>query len=206
MSESFRIQEGVLYHRGKLGDARVIIDIKERELLVKALHDDPAGGGGHFGMNATIRKLAERFYWRGIAEDARIYIRGCPVCQKANPTNRPPAATLHPVPVGELFHRWGIDLVGPLNETARGNKYLCVATEYLSRWPEAMAMPDKSGESVHRFLTSLVYRFGAPNFILHDQGREFNNALDVIFHVILCVCCFFLNLMIVELMLYVKIH
>ena len=67
------------------------------------------------------------------------------------------------VAVGSIFHRWGIGLVGPLNETAKGNKYIDVATECLSRWPEAKAIPDKSAESIHAFLLGLVYRFGACN-------------------------------------------
>jgi len=66
-------------------------------------------------------------------------------------------------------------MVGPLKETVRGNKYLVVATEYLSRWPEAQAVPDKSAEGIHAFLMGIVYRFGACHVIIHDQGREFNN-------------------------------
>jgi len=65
--------------------------------------------------------------------------------------------------------------VGPLNETNKGNKYIIEATEYLTRWPEAMAIPDKSADGVHRFVLGLMYRFGACNVILHDQGRKFNN-------------------------------
>lgn len=56
-------------------------------------------------------------------------------------------------------------------------KYIAVATEYITRWPEVQAIPDKSAKSVHSFLMSLVYRYGACNVLLHDQGREFNNDL-----------------------------
>jgi hypothetical protein len=52
-----------------------------------------------------------------------------------------------------------------------------VATEYLSKWPEALPIPDKSAATVHRFVMSLVYRFGSAHIILHDQGKEFNNHL-----------------------------
>jgi hypothetical protein len=104
-------------------------------------------------------------------------VRGCAVCQRCNPSNKAPPATLHPVPVKEIFHRWGVDLVGPLKETPRGNKYMAVATEYLTKWPEAVAIPEKSGVEVHRFLMSLTYRFGPSSVILHDQGREFNNHM-----------------------------
>jgi hypothetical protein len=102
----------------------------------------------------------------------RSYVRGCEACQKANPANKPAATTLHPVPVKGLFHRWGIDMVGPLTETKEGNKYLLVATEYLTKWPE-----DKSADTIHRFLMKLVCRFGGCHVLLHDQGREFNNSL-----------------------------
>ena len=67
--------------------------------------------------------------------------------------------------------------MGPLKETRNGMKYIIVASEYLTRWPEVQAIPDKSAESIHKFLMELVYRFGACNVLLHDQGREFCNDL-----------------------------
>ena len=76
-----------------------------------------------------------------------------------------------------IFHRWGIDLVGPLKETKSGCKYIAVATEYLTKWPEICALMDKSAAAVHKFLMSLVYRYGACHVLLHDQGREFCNSL-----------------------------
>jgi hypothetical protein len=68
-------------------------------------------------------------------------------------------------------------LVGPLTETKNSNKYIIVATEYLSRWAEADAIPDKSASTIHKFLMALVFRFGSSNILLHDQGREFCNTL-----------------------------
>lgn len=178
MSCSFKTDDkGILMHVGKKGVMqRVIFDIEERQRIVKSLHADPVGGS-HFGQNATIKKVCDRFYWKSVSDEVRQYVKTCERCQKANPSNKPPPSTLHPVPVGKLFHRWGIDLVGPLNETPRGNKYICVATEYLTRWPEAQALHDKSAEGIHAFVMGLVYRFGCCNVLLHDQGREFNNNL-----------------------------
>ena len=66
---------------------------------------------------------------------------------------------------------------GPLKETVNGNKYMIVATEYVTRWAEAIPVPDKSADGIHRFVMGLVYRFGACDVLLHDQGREFNNNL-----------------------------
>jgi hypothetical protein len=56
-------------------------------------------------------------------------------------------------------------------------RYICVATEYLTRWPEVKAISEKTASEVHTFLMDLVYRFGACQVLLHDQGKEFNNNL-----------------------------
>ena len=52
----------------------------------------------------------------------------------------------------------GIDLVGPLPRTARGNKYIVTLVDYFSKWPEAEAMPDKSAKSVAVFLYKMICR------------------------------------------------
>ena len=134
-AQSFAVEGGILMHRSGDKLCRVVVDVTERDRIVASLHADPIGGN-HYGQTATIRKVTYRFWWRHVTSDTTEYVRSCVVCQKANPVNKPPPATLHPVPVGGLFHRWGIDLIGPLTETTTGNKYVAVATEYLTRWPE----------------------------------------------------------------------
>ena len=107
----------------------------------------------------VICPFTSRYWWKSMSKDIRDFVRSCPECQRANAVNKPPPATLHPVPVHDIFHRWGVDLIRPLKETKNGNRYIIVATEYLSRWAEVDALRDKSAESVHAFLLRLVYRF-----------------------------------------------
>ena len=95
--------------------------------------------------------------------------------------NRPDVGQLHPLPAsGELFNRWGIDLIGPLKRTREGYQYIIVATEYLAGWVAAAPLVDKSAASAAEFIMeNIIYRFLAPKHILHDQGREFCNVLNV---------------------------
>ncbi|XP_041357508.1 uncharacterized protein LOC121374476 [Gigantopelta aegis] len=69
--------------------------------------------------------------------DIKTFCQQCQRCQRSNASNKPQVATLHPVPVKGLFHRWGIDLVGPLKETSDGKLYVIVATEYLDKMGRA---------------------------------------------------------------------
>ena len=42
----------------------------------------------------------------------------------------------------------GIDLVGPLVESKKGNKFIFTATGYYTKWVEAFLIKDKSATSI----------------------------------------------------------
>ncbi|GJU26209.1 reverse transcriptase domain-containing protein [Tanacetum coccineum] len=75
------------------------------------------------------------------------------------------------------WHRvglWGIDFMGPF-PSSKGNKYILVAVDYLSKWVEAKALPTNDARVVCKFLKSLFARFGAPRAIISDRGTHFCN-------------------------------
>src|SRR5881398_2501392 len=49
---------------------------------------------------------------------------------------------LHSIKVKEPFELIGIDCVGPLPITSKGNRHIIVLTDYFTKWPEAKAVPD----------------------------------------------------------------
>ncbi|GKE23347.1 reverse transcriptase domain-containing protein [Tanacetum coccineum] len=74
----------------------------------------------------------------------------------------------------EIFDVWGIDFMGPF-PSSRGNKYILVVVDYLSRWVEAKALPTNDARVVVNFLKSLFARFGTPRAIISDRGTHFCN-------------------------------
>ncbi|GKC16515.1 reverse transcriptase domain-containing protein [Tanacetum coccineum] len=58
---------------------------------------------------------------------------------------------------------------------SRGNKYILVAVDYLSKWVEAKALPTNDARVICKFLKSLFSRFGAPRAIISDRGTHFCN-------------------------------
>ncbi|GJT74536.1 reverse transcriptase domain-containing protein [Tanacetum coccineum] len=66
------------------------------------------------------------------------------------------------------------DFMGPF-PSSRGNKYILVAVDYLSKWVEAKALPTNDARVVCKFLKSLFARFGAPRAIISDRGTHFCN-------------------------------
>jgi len=107
-AQYFVVQEGVLYHKNHNNAlCRVIVNDDEKQRILTSVHAD-AIGGAHYGQNATIKKIIDRFWWKNVANDTRDYVRACTMCQKCNQDNKPPPSTLHSVSVREIFHRWGI--------------------------------------------------------------------------------------------------
>ncbi|GJV28801.1 reverse transcriptase domain-containing protein [Tanacetum coccineum] len=74
----------------------------------------------------------------------------------------------------KIFDVWGIDFMGPF-PSSRGNKYILVAVDYLSKWVEAKALPTNDARVVVKFLKSLFARFGTPRAIISDRGTHFCN-------------------------------
>ncbi|GJV86454.1 reverse transcriptase domain-containing protein [Tanacetum coccineum] len=64
--------------------------------------------------------------------------------------------------------------MGPF-PSSRGNKYILVAVDYLSKWVKAKALPTNDARVVCKFLKSIFARFGAPRAIISDRGTHFCN-------------------------------
>nr|GFA11184.1 DNA-directed DNA polymerase [Tanacetum cinerariifolium] len=82
--------------------------------------------------------------------------------------------TQNSIQICEIFDVWGIDFMGPL-PSSKGNKYILVAVDYLSKWVEANALPTNDARVVVKFLKSLFSRFGTPKAIISDRGTHFCN-------------------------------
>eukprot|EP00731_Ephydatia_muelleri_P028242 Em0019g1115a len=66
-------------------------------------------------------------------------------------------AMLHPVPVrAQVWHKVGIDLIGPLPLIAKGNKYIVTLLDYFNKWPEASPLPNKTAIGVANFMKNVA--------------------------------------------------
>ena len=109
-------------------------------------------------------------------QDIETYIKTCDQCQKrGKPQGK---HELHPIQVKEPFYQIGIDLVGPLPITRNKNRYIAVAIDYFTKWPEARAIKEASAKEVSTFIfEEIICRHGCPQRILTDRGSHFNNQL-----------------------------
>src|SRR5687767_6266226 len=73
--EKYCIKNGQLFRKGKR-----VIPRYELEAVMYLVHDNPLSG--HLGIEKCYEKIKERFYWKGMMEDVKRYIRICDQCQR----------------------------------------------------------------------------------------------------------------------------
>ena len=82
------------------------------------------------------------------------------------------------MPVGAPMDRLGTDILGPLPETPRGNRYVLVVTDYFTKWCEIFAVPDQTAVTcAENILNEVVARFRMPLSLHSDQGRNYEAHL-----------------------------
>ena len=72
------------------------------------------------------------------------------------------------------FDQIGIDFVGSLKSSSKGNKYIIVATDCLTKWPEAKPVTNATAKEVAIFLyEEIICRYGVSSSLISDYGKAF---------------------------------
>ena len=169
--------DGVLYRHFKTPDGNktslqmVVPQDLRREVLVD-LHEGTMGG--HLGVEKTLSKLKERFYWPGYHTDVQNWCRNCPVCTSRKNLAPKARAPLTSIKTGYPLQMVAMDILGPFPESPTGNKYILVVADYFTRWSEAYPIPNQEATTVARKLTDeFFFRYSIPEQLHSDQGRNF---------------------------------
>nr|GEU42465.1 reverse transcriptase domain-containing protein [Tanacetum cinerariifolium] len=115
--------------------------------------------------NQIIRRLVH-------GQEANDILRAC----HEGPTRGPSRDEMpqNVIQVCEIFDVWGIDFMGPF-PSSRGNRYILVAVDYLSKWVEVKVLPTNDAHVVVKILKSLFSLFKTPRAIISDRGTHFCN-------------------------------
>ncbi|GJV32889.1 reverse transcriptase domain-containing protein [Tanacetum coccineum] len=109
-----------------------------------------------------------------IYRDAHDLVTWCDACQRQGKISQHDEMPQNAIQVCEIFDIWGIDFMGSF-PSSRGNKYILVPVDYLSKWVEVKALPTNDARVVCKFLKPLFARFRTPRAIISDRGTHFCN-------------------------------
>jgi hypothetical protein len=142
--------------------------------VLKLFHDDPIAGG-HRGITGTLKKVAARFYWPGMAKDVQEYVRSCRCRHRKRSSSR--RSTPQVIEKGEVWNTLAVDLMDMKTVTKDGNRYVLIVTELLTKWVRSFALATKEAMPIAKIMYHLFLEHGAPSELLSDQGPEFLNEV-----------------------------
>ena len=131
---------------------------------------------GHQGCARTLNALKRKCWWKGMQKHITYHISNCITCSKNLPN-----VSCHPQLHLEVpkvpFTCIAIDTIGKLPTTSSGNRYALTCIDFLTSYIIAVAMPDKTSNSVvEAYLSGILSRARASMVCLSDNGSELKNS------------------------------
>jgi hypothetical protein len=169
LAKRYTVVEGDLYHCGANDILMRCITREEGRELLAEIH------GGECGSHSASRTLVGKafrhgFYWPTALQDAAELVKSCEACQFHAKQIHTLARTLQMVPPSWPFAVSGVDILGPLPRAIGGYRFLFVAIDKFTKWPEATPVANITQGAAVGFLKSIVYRFEVPSCIITDNG------------------------------------
>lgn len=167
----FMLQGQLLYrnHQGKL---LFVMPRSMRKSVVVASHDL----NGHLSVDKTVSNILQDYWFVGLRRYVKQHIYMCMEClMSKKPRGRRPGL-LHPIPVAHRpFEVVNMDHVGPFVRTARGERYILVMVDNLTKYVCLYAARDTSTEDVLIHMSDFVQRYGLPRRLITDRGTCFTS-------------------------------
>lgn len=173
--KDYSVENGMLYKE-------VIVEGTRRKLwavpnsmrkgIVVRYHDL----AGHFSVDRTVTKIREQYYFPRMWRYVRIHIKCCPECVLAKvPRGRQPGE-LNPIEPGTRpFETINLDHVGPFVKSTKGNRYILVLIDNLTKYVKLFPVRSCGTEGVTDSLRQFILMHGSPNRVIGDRGTAFTS-------------------------------
>lgn len=167
LREELSMVEGIVFREDK-----VVVPDSLTSDLVSFAHE------AHPGIVKTKQRLRDKFWWPRMDRQVECAVRSCHVCQSADKSAKPVVAPLRPVTLPEKpWQKLAMDIVGPLNLTTAGPKFVVTLVDYHSKWPEVCFANTVTSQAVIDFLRGVFSREGYPEELVTDNGPQFKSKL-----------------------------
>nr|AAS79740.1 putative polyprotein [Oryza sativa Japonica Group] len=175
-SKLYVMHEAELYKKSPSGILQRCVSLEEGRQLLKDIHSGICGN--HAAARTIVGKAYRQgFFWPTAVSDADKIVRTCEGCQFFARQIHLPAQELQTIPLSWPFAVWGLDMVGPFKKAVGGYTHLFVAIDKFSKWIEAKPVVTITADNARDFFINIVHRFGVPNRIITDNGRQFTGGV-----------------------------
>lgn len=147
----------------------------DRRVILNDFHLLPSSG--HAGMRRMSNNIRKYYYWEGLENDVKNFVKRCEKCQRQKhslPVREPMVIT---TTANTAFEKIYLDVVGPLDTDNYKYSYILTIQCELSKYTEAYPLVTKQAQEVARvFVNNFILRYGVPGSIATDRGKEFMSS------------------------------
>ncbi|XP_025611902.1 uncharacterized protein [Arachis hypogaea] len=171
----FTLLNGTLYRRGYTRPLLKCLNNTEADIALAEAHEGICST--HTGARSLTSKILRAgFFWPTLKQDSQEKIRSCSNCQRHAPLIHIPAEELHQSDISWPFNQWGLDILGPFPTAPGQVRFLIVGIDYFSKWVEAQPLAKITSKQMISFVwKNIICRFGIPQHITTDNGRQFSD-------------------------------
>ena len=173
------VRHGVLFYRWveESGErSLLVVPHQLKQEVMRLSHDLKLSG--HPGMQRTLHRLRQRHIWHKMNKDCKLYVLSCKECNRQKKASVKPRGELGMFHAGAPVERLHIDILGPFPQSVTGNRYILMLVCQFTKWLEAYPLPEQTAEQTARVVVDhFTSRFGVPEQIHTDQGRNFTSKL-----------------------------
>jgi hypothetical protein len=153
-----------------------ITDEGEKLEILRARHDSPSAG--HPGQTKTYDLVSRNFWWPGIRNYIKKYVKSCDICQRNKASRHKPYGLLEPLPIPDTpWSSVGMDFIVKLPQS---QGYDSILVFICRRTKQAHFVPCKEAidavETANLFLTTVYRLHGLPDNVVSDRGPQFRSA------------------------------
>ena len=178
MWELLHLVDGILYAKSELGGDwpdRWCVPANSIADILDIAHIEDAR---HMATESTINRIRKVAWWPSMHQDTEDFVLACPGCR---PKHQAPKGHLLAMHKPRLQSRVNqclyLDLVGPLNTSTSGMKYIFSCLDGFTRYVSAIPIRDKKAQTVISCLKAVINTWGIPEEVFCDHGKELDNQL-----------------------------
>ena len=149
--------------------------VKVREILEEH-HDHMLAG--HLGIAKTLARVKRQYKWPQMKQHVALHVNSCLMCARRKSFGATKAPLQPLPPVVAVWERIAMDVVGPIQQSNKGYRYILVISDYASRFVFTIPMKNQTAPTIASCLVNkLITKYGAPQAVLTDRGTNFLSVL-----------------------------
>ena len=160
-----------------------IVPESKRKQIMEKMHSSPFSG--HLMFEKTIDKIRDKYFWPKQQVQVRNFIAACELCQKTTNPKITTRSPIMPIITSRPLELVTMDFMGPLSTSKSGMKHILVIVDHFTKFVTIYATADQKAATLAPKIADFITRFGVPETILTDKGKNFqSNLIEEIYNLL----------------------